>query len=193
MQQSPSFLPCCHIRHTEEYPCVSVCVITVCAGEVQWQRRQANTQLFNKRCSVRWMIFFSFLPPGDCHRNNWLMSVECMWCTLRSEHGLHCERAQWSRLDVWLQRGGHLPSETWSERCSPLMMLFLGWLTSQLTRQCFISFFRINVCLCITTKAPSGSLTTPLLRTRGRAWTIKFIKPNLFKHQQQPAFFQIQS
>lgn len=38
----------------------------------------------------------------------------------------------------------------------------LGWLTSQLTRQCFISFFRINVCLSSTSKATSqGSLTTP--------------------------------
>lgn len=38
----------------------------------------------------------------------------------------------------------------------------LGWLTSQLTRRCFISFFRINVCLSSTSKATSqGSLTTP--------------------------------
>lgn len=37
----------------------------------------------------------------------------------------------------------------------------LGWLTSQLTRQCFISFFRINVCLSTASKATSqGSLTT---------------------------------
>lgn len=38
----------------------------------------------------------------------------------------------------------------------------LGWLTTQLTRQCFISFFRINVCLSTAAKATSqGSQTTP--------------------------------
>lgn len=66
---------------------------------------------------------------------------------------------RWSRLAVWLQRGGHLPSETWSERCSPLMMLFLGCLTSQLTRQCFISFLGIKVCLCIPSKAATYGVT----------------------------------
>lgn len=73
---------------------------------------------------------------------------------------LHTD-AWWSRMDVWMQRGGHLPSETWSE---PLLSndAILGWLTSQLTRRCFISFFRINVCLSSTSKATSqGSETTP--------------------------------
>lgn len=63
-----------------------------------------------------------------------------------------------AELHVCLQRGGHLPSETWSQRCSPLMMLFLGWLTSQLTRRRFISFLGINVCLCISSKDLQGDM-----------------------------------
>lgn len=102
---------------------------------------------------------------GQCHVSNEKM-YDCDSCfstqlivTTTPDHctwALSCTRSAtegpvvWA---VWLQRGGHLPSGTWLERRSPLMMLFLGWPTSQLTRRCFISFPGINVCLCISSKA----------------------------------------
>lgn len=96
------------------------------------------------------MILILDFTPDRIVAAKLMSAPECaaLWVQLRAVAG-----CRWSELAVWLLCGGHLPSEARSECCSPLMMLFLGWLTSQLTRLCFISFLGINVCLCISSKA----------------------------------------
>lgn len=125
-------------------------------AQVEWELQQANTLLTNKRHLIKMIIFFLSLVAMTIV--NYATSV----CTIKKvsrRRWLHAA-AWWSCLDVWMRRGGHLPSETWSERHLPLMMLF--WADFPPSWQdCFISFFRINVCLSSTSKATSqGSVTT---------------------------------
>lgn len=66
------------------------------------------------------------------------------------------------RLDVWYSVVVISPQRHMIRVLHLSNDAILGWLTTQLTRQCFISFFRINVCLSTAAKATSqGSLTTP--------------------------------
>lgn len=125
-------------------------------AQVECELQQAKALLTTKTLDKNDYFF----PLFGCHDNRELYH-KCM----RDQKGIEEEMTICGCLVVL---PGCVEAVWWSSPLGDMIRApppsndaILGWLPSQLTRQCFISFFRINVCLSSTSKATSqGSVTT---------------------------------
>ena len=132
------------------------CDYSVCDRGVMAAKARSS-YVSNKRYSTRWTFssltvwWMSPWHGSMCDGANVFRNQSALWPVLWSQSVAGCAvQRDWSDPLRDLIRGLLLSNDA-----------ILGWLTSQLTRWCFISFFRVNVCLSSASKATSqGSLTT---------------------------------